>query len=125
MKFRTFMIIYALVSTGFGLGFVFVPGLVLSIYGVEADLPFRYIGQLFGAALISLAVLAWSIRNASVSETRKASVFALLVGEAIGFIVALIGQLSGALNAFGWSVVAVYLLLGVGLAYYYMTKPVS
>ena len=119
------MTIYALVSILFGLGFVFVPGLVLSIYGVETDIAFRYIGQLFGAALISLAVLAWSFRNASLSEARKTGVLALLVGEVIGFIVALIGQISGALNAFGWSVVAVYLLLGGGLAYYYFAKPVS
>jgi len=124
MKFRTFMTLYALVSILFGLGFVFVPGLVLSIYGVETDLAFRYIGQLFGAALISLAVLAWLFRNASASEARKTGVPALLVGEAIGFVVALIGQLSGALNAFGWSVVVVYLFLGIGLAYYYFARPV-
>jgi hypothetical protein len=125
MKFRTFMGIYALVSAVFGLGFVLAPGLLLSIYGVETDLPFRYIGQLFGAALISLAVLAWSIRNIVQSEVRKAGVFALLVGEGIGFIVAIIRQLNGALNVLGWSVVAVYLLLAVGLAYFYFTEPAS
>ena len=123
MKFRTFMTIYAIVSVLFGLGFVFVPGLVLLIYGVKTDLAFRYIGQLFGAALISLAVLAWFSRNAVASEARKTSLPALLAGEVIGFTVALIGQLGGALNTFGWSVVAVYLFLGIGLAYYYFAKP--
>ena len=117
------MTIYAIVSVLFGLGFVFVPGLVLLINGVKTDLAFRYIGQLFGAALISLAVLAWFSRNAVASEARKTSLPALLSGEVIGFIVALIGQLGGALNAFGWSVVAVYLFLGIGLAYYYFAKP--
>jgi small-conductance mechanosensitive channel len=125
MKFRTFMTIYALVSILFGLGFVLVPGLVLSIYGVETDLAFRYIGQLFGAALISLAVLAWSSKDASVSEARKMSVLPLLVGEAIGFVLALIGQLNGALNVLGWSVVVVYLFLGIGLAYYYFARSAS
>ena len=125
MKFRTFMTVYALVSILFGLGFVFVPGLVLSIYGVETDIAFRYIGQLFGAALISLAVLGWSCRNAILSDVRKTILPALLVGEAIGFVVALIGQLNGVLNVFGWSVVVVYLLLGGGLAYYYFARPVS
>lgn len=125
MKFKTFMTIYALVSILFGLGFVFVPGLVLSIYGVETDIAFRYISQLFGAALVSLAALAWSFRNAGASEVRQTSVLPLLIGEVIGFVLALIGQLTGALNAFGWSVVAVYLLLSIGLAYYYFAKPVS
>jgi hypothetical protein len=123
MKFNTFMLIYAVVSLIFGLGFVLTPGLVLSIYGVEADLSFRYIGQLFGAALISLGVLAWSFRNAGDSESRKAVLASLLVGEVIGFVLAVIGQLNGALNVLGWSVVAVYLLLSVGLAYFRFASP--
>jgi hypothetical protein len=125
MKFKTFMGIYALVSALFGIGFVLAPGLVLSIYGVDPDLSFRYIGQLFGAALISLAVLAWLIRNTVQPEVRKASVTALLVGEGIGFIASIIGQLNGALNVLGWSVVAVYLLLSAGLAYFYFTEKAS
>jgi hypothetical protein len=125
MKLKTFMLIYALVSILFGLGFVFLPGLVLSIYGAEADLSFRYIGQLFGAALVSLAVLAWSLKDAGIAEARKGGVLALLVGEVIGLILAVIGQLNGALNILGWSVVAVYLLLSAGLAYFYFFKPAS
>ena len=124
MKFKTFMLIYALVSILFGLGFVFLPGLVLSIYGVEADLSFRYIGQLFGAALVSLAVLAWSLKEIG-PEARKGGVLALLVGEVLGLILAVIGQLNGALNVLGWSVVVVYLLLSAGLAYFYFFKPTA
>ena len=122
MNFRTFMTIYAVVSILFGLGFVLAPNVVLSIYGVETDLAFRYIGQLFGAALVTLAVLAWSFRTAGSSEVRKPVVVSLLAGEAIGFIVAFFRQLGGAMNMFGWSVVAVYLLLTVGLAYFYFSR---
>ncbi len=117
------MLIYAVVSMLFGIGFVLMPGLVLSVYGADADLSFRYIGQLFGAALISLGVLSWSIRNAADSEVRKAAVSSLLVGEVIGFVLALIGQLNGALNVLGWSVVFVYLLLSAGLAYFHFASP--
>ena len=118
MKFNTFMLIYAVVSLLFGIGFVLAPGLVLSAYGAEADLSFRYIGQLFGAALISLGMLSWFFRNAGDSDSRKAVLSSLLAGEVIGFVLAVIGQLNGALNVLGWSVVAVYLLLSVGLAYF-------
>jgi len=123
MKFKTFASSYALVSIVFGAGFLAAPGLLLSIYGVKTDLSFNYIGQLFGAALISLAALAWLGRNISEPQARNAIVLALLVGEAIGFVVALIGQFNGALNMLGWSVVAVYLLLAAGLAYFYFAKP--
>ena len=118
MKFNTFMLIYAVVSLLFGIGFVLAPGLVLSVYGADADLSFRYIGQLFGAALISLGVLSWSVRSAGDSDVRKAVLSSLLVGEVIGFVLAVIGQLTGALNVLGWSVVFVYLLLSAGLAYF-------
>ena len=125
MKFSTFMVIYALVSAVFGLGFVLMPGQLLPIYGVEPDAALRLIGQFFGAALLSLAILSWLVRNLSDSETRRAIILALFVGEALGFILALIGQLNGIFNVMGWSVVAVYLLFALGLAYFQFSKLAS
>ena len=125
MKFSTFMVIYALVSAVFGMGFVLMPGQLLPIYGVEPDAALRLIGQFFGAALLSLALLSWLARNLSDSESRRAIVLALLVGEAIGFIFALIGQFNGILNVLGWSVVIVYLIFTLGLAYFQFSKPAS
>ena len=119
------MVIYALVSAVFGLGFALMPGQLLPIYGVEPDAALRLIGQFFGAALLSLALLSWLARNLSDSESRRAIVLALLVGEAIGFIFALIGQFNGILNVLGWSVVVVYLIFTLGLAYFQFSKPAS
>jgi uncharacterized membrane protein len=125
MKFSTFMVIYAVVSAVFGLGFVLMPGQLLPIYGVEPDAALRLIGHFFGAALLSLAILSWLARNLSNSEARRAIVLALFVGETLGFIMALIGQLNGILNALGWSVVVVYLVFALGLAYFQFSKPAS
>ena len=125
MKFSTFMVIYAVVSVIFGLGFVLTPGQILPIYGVEPDAAMRLIGQFFGAVLISLALLSWLVRNLGVSETRRAIVLALLVGETMGFILALIGQLNGVFNVLGWSVVVVYLFFALGLAYFQFSKTAS
>ncbi len=125
MKFSTFMVIYAVVSAAFGLGFVLMPGQLLPIYGVEPDAALKLIGQFFGAALVSLALVTWLVRNLSDSEARRAIVLALLVGETLGFIFALIGQLNGIFNVMGWSVVAVYLLFTLGLAYFQFSKPAS
>ena len=125
MKFSTFMVIYAVISAAFGLGFVLMPGQILPIYGVEPDAALRLIGQFFGAVLISLALLTWLVRNLSDSDTRRAIVLALFVGETIGFILALLGQLKGVFNALGWSVVVVYLFFALGLAYFQFSKPTS
>jgi len=125
MKFSTFMLIYAVVSAVFGLGFVLMPGQLLPIYGVEPDAALRLIGQFFGAAILSLAILSWLARNLSDSEARRAIVLALLVGETLGFIMALIGQLNGILNVLGWSVVVVYLVFALELAYFQFSKSAS
>ena len=122
MKFSTFTVIYTVVSAVFGLGFVLMPGQLLLIYGVEPDAALRLIGQFFGAALLSLAILSWLVRNLSDSETRRAIILALFVGEALGFILALIGQLNGIFNVIGWSVVVVYLFFALGLAYFQFSK---
>jgi len=125
MKFSTFMVIYAVISAAFGLGFVLMPGQILPIYGVEPDTALRLIGQFFGAALISLAILSWLTRNLSDSEARRAIILALFVGETLGFIMALIGQLNGILNVLGWSVVVVYLVFALALAYFQFSKSAS
>lgn len=125
MKFSAFMVIYAVVSAAFGLGFVFMPGQILPIYGMEPNTALKLVGQFLGAALVSLALLTWLVRNLSASETRRAVVLALLVGETIGFFLALIGQINGIFNFLGWSVVAVYLLFTLGLAYFQFSKSAS
>jgi hypothetical protein len=118
MKLSAFLVINAIIAAVFGVTFVLVPGQVLSLYGIVGDAPLEYMGQLFGAALVSFAVLTWWVRNVPDSEARRAILLALLVGDAIGFVVALIAQLGGVVTALGWSTVAIYLLLAIGLAYF-------
>ncbi len=123
MKLSTLMRINAVVAAVFGIAFVLVPGQVLSLYGPDTTAALKYTGQLFGAALVSFAVLTWSARNAENSEARRAIVLALFVGDAVGFVLALIGQLGNVVNSLGWSTVAIYLLLAVGFGYFQFAKP--
>jgi len=85
--------------------------------------PLEYVAQLFGAALLAFAVLTWTARNAPDSDTRRAILLAMVVGDGIGFIVSLIGQLGGVMNALGWSTVVIYLLLAVGFGYFCFAQP--
>jgi hypothetical protein len=102
---------------------VLVPGPVLSLYGVEASATLKYAGQLLGAAYVGFAVLTWSARNANDSAARRAIILALFIGDAVGFVVALIGQLNNVVGALGWSTVAIYLLLALGFGYFQFAKP--
>jgi len=123
MKLSTMFIIYAVISAIFGLTFIFMPGTVLALYGITLSPGGILIARLFGAALLEFALLSWLVRNAGDSEARKAIILAVFVGEVVGFIVALVGQLSGEVNALGWSTVAIYLLLALGFGYFQFIKP--
>ena len=116
-------IIYAVISAIFGLTFVFMPETTLALYGIILSPGGVPIARLFGVALLEFALLAWLARNAGDSEARKAIILAVFVGEAVGFIVALLGQLSGVVNHLGWSTVAIYLLLALGFGYFQFIKP--
>ena len=122
MKLCTFMVITALVTLLFGLAFVFVAGPLLSLYGISPTPGGLIVARLFGASLIGFAVLTWYARNAEESEARRAIIFALFIGESIGFIVALISQLSGVVNALGWSTVIIYLFFALGFGYFQFAK---
>ena len=125
MKLKTLMTINAIVAIVFGVTFVIVPAQVYSLYDITPDAQLKYVGQLFGAALIGFALLTWMARNATDSDARRAIVLALFIADGIGFVVALIGQLSNVVNALGWSTVAIYLLLALGFGYFQFFKPAS
>ena len=123
MKLSTMFVIYAFISALFGFAFIFVPDRSLALYGITLSPGGIPIARLFGVALLEFALLAWFARNAGDSEARKAIILAIFAGETIGFIVALLGQLSGVVNALGWTTVAVYLLLALGFGYFQFIKP--
>jgi hypothetical protein len=116
------LVINAFICIIFGVTFVIIPWQVIALYGIEPNPALNYVGQLFGAALITFAILSWAARNAAESEARSAIVRAFFIGDGIGFIVSLIAQLSGVVNALGWSTVAIYLLLTLGFGYFRFAK---
>lgn len=113
MKFNTLMVLNTIVAGVFGLVFVLVPAPFLSLYGVAAGAQLAYVAQLFGAALLALAIVTWLARNTADTGARRAIVVALAVGDCVGFVIALIRQLGGVVNGLGWATVVIYFLLMV------------
>ena len=123
MRLSSLLVIAAVIGAVFGIGFVVASGPLLSIYGITLDKAGTLVAQLFGGALISLAVINWFARNVTDPEARQAVVFGNLAGDIVGFVVILLGQLAGIANAIGWSSVAIYLLLALGFAYVQFMQP--
>ena len=123
MKLKTLFIINAVVCLVFGLSFVLMPVQTLSLYGNDAvGGQFKYVGQLFGSALLAFCFMSWLARNAAESNARSAIILSFFIGDLIGFVIALINQIGGVVNALNWSTVAIYLLLALGFGYFQFIK---
>jgi hypothetical protein len=125
MKLKTWLLANTVVSAVFGLALVLVPGTFIATYGVTADAGIRYVGQELGACFLGIAVLCWFAKDAPVSGALTAIFRGLFVLNGVAFAVSLMAQLKGVMNAAGWSAVAIYLLLGLGWAYFLRAKPAA
>lgn len=122
MKLSTLMVIKAIIVIIFGIGFVVIPAPILSLYGASLDPVGILMTRLFGAAFILLAVMLWQAKSDPGSPALKAIVLGVFSGDTIGFVVALLGQLSGLFNALGWLNVVLYFLLALGFGYFSFKK---
>ncbi len=125
MKFKHLFIVHSVVALFHGGGFVLAPKPFMSLYGISlADSEATFVARLFGAALLIYCFVAWFARDAEDSAARRAIVLGFFLTGIVGFIVSLQGQLSGVMNALGWLVVGLYLVIaGVGYGYFYFIKP--
>jgi hypothetical protein len=123
MKFKTLMVIKAVVCLVFGIALVFFPGALLSLFGVMLGPGGIFTAREYGAALFGNLVLTWYARNAGESDARLAIIRALFVYDAIGFIVTLITRISGVLNMLGWLIAVIYLFFTLGFGYFLIVKP--
>ncbi len=53
------------VTAFFGVGFVFIPGPLLGIFGVSLDAIGVTLARMFGTALLAFPVLTWSARRSA------------------------------------------------------------
>jgi len=122
MKLSNFLVVKAVISLAFGIAFALVPAAMMSLYGVTLDLGGAFMARFLGACLIGIGLICWLDRNAD-PQVLQGITLALCIGDTVGFIVALLGQLSGLTNALGWVNVVIWLLLALGLGYFRFLKP--
>lgn len=125
MSLKTLFVITSIIALIFGILFVLIPWQVYSFYGIEANAPLNYMGGLFGAALIAVGLISYGGRNITEPDALKVITLSFFIGDGIGFIIALIGQLNGVVNALGWLTVVIYLLLSLGFGYFRFSKKMT
>jgi hypothetical protein len=108
MRLNTLLLVGGILALVFGLGFLIAPGALLPLYGIPAAPPTGLMARFFGAALVQLGAALYLVRQVEEPGTRRGLVVAGVVGSLAGLAVAVLGQLSGVVNAIGWSTVVIY-----------------
>ena len=122
MKFKTLMVIKAVVCLGFGPLLLFFPGPLLTLLGSSFGPGAAITAREYGAALLGNFMLTWFARNAQESVARRAIVLNLFVYDAIAFVAMLLIQLSGGMNLLGWGIIAIYLFFAIGFGYFLLPQ---
>jgi hypothetical protein len=123
MRLGTLLRLAGILALAFGIGFLFAPARVLSMYGVAAEPTVVLLARFFGSALVQLGLVFYLIRDVSDPTTRRGVVIGSFLGSLAGFVVSLTAQFWGLMNSFGWSTVAIYGLLLLGYGSFVFGRP--
>jgi hypothetical protein len=123
MKLSTFLGIKAVLCFVFGIPTLLAPAAAMSLYGITLDPAGAFMARYFGLALVGFGLACWFLRSAADSQTRRDILLALFITDTVGFVVAAAGQLAGLMNPLGWTSVAIWFLLAVGLGYFRFMQP--
>lgn len=123
MKFKTLMIIKAIVSLVLGLPILFVTKYFYGLFGVTLDAAGIFPAQQYGASLIGNFLLTWFAQYAKETNARCSIIRGMTVYNAIGFIITLMAVLNGTLNTLGWGPVVIYLFFALGFGYFWLKPP--
>lgn len=123
MKLHHLFTINLFIAIFFGLSCSIFAGWVLQLYDLMPNDAAIWTTRLVGGSILGFASLMWFGRRSASADTRRAIALALLIQDTIGFIASLEIQLSGSMNALGWSNPILYGLLGLGYAYFLFIQP--
>jgi hypothetical protein len=111
VRSNTVFLLAAVLALAFGIGFLLMPDLVLSVYALSSDAPSVLMARFFGVALLQVGVTLWLLKETRDGATQRGLAVGGAFGAVAGIVVSLMGTLAGTVNAMGWSVVAIYALL--------------
>jgi hypothetical protein len=122
MKFKTIMIIKAIVCLVFFPIMLFIPEQFFTLMGCPFGIGAALLARLYGATLVGNMLLCWFGRNAEKGPVRQAIVLDAFFYDLIGFIAVLIFYLNGTLNSLSFGAMFIYLFLTIGFGLFLFPK---
>jgi hypothetical protein len=123
---RLVFVVDAFIAAIFGIALLAAPALLVGLYGIVLDTSATVaLARLFGAFVLGQAVMLWAARD----QTQSAAGLAITRGHAVVDVTAVIvlteATASHALNPMGWSMVALFVVLGAVRVYYSFSRPTA
>lgn len=123
MNVRNLYIASGIITLVFALGLLLVTTTMLAMFGLDNTADARMLSQFIGVELVASGLSTLLLRDAMDSNVINAVNYAHIAGNALGFIIALNGTLTGVLNSTGYLIVLIYGLLGAGFVYFQFFAP--
>jgi len=123
MKLHHLFTINLFIAIFFGTTCAFFPTWVAQLYGLVPDDASIWTTRLVGGSILGFASLMWYGRKTASIDARRAIALALLIQDLVGFAASLEIQLSGSVNAFGWSSPILYGALALSYLYFLVIRP--
>ena len=121
----TVFLVAMIIEAIFGIGFILAPGALLGPMGVTLNEAATTFARLFGSAILSFPVLLWFVRKSDKVEFKLGVVYTMFIYYIVSTILLLMTELSGQMNAMGWSVVILHGVLTIWFGYYLVKKTTS
>lgn len=114
--------VYLIVEAIFGIGFLFVPGIMMGPMGVTLDVTSTTFARLLGTLIISIPVLLFFVRKSASTEFRRGVVYCIFTYLLLSTILLLITQLKGLMNTMGWGIVILHFVFMLWFGYYLINQ---
>src|SRR5262249_42274411 len=117
MRFSTIATIAIYVTVIFGVAFLFLPEQTSLFYGLSGwNTGTIFIARLFGVSLLFLAAIAAAVRHITDIELQRRLSKYLALAHLLGVVVSAHAVLTGAGNAWLWTIVVIYLFFTLAWA---------
>ena len=113
-----FLKIKGIICLVFALATLIIPTTLAPLYGLGIDFTGLYFTNLFGACFLGIGLICWFASGSASSELKQSVLLSLAIADTVGFGFSLYHQLTGPINALGWSTVALWLIFAAGCWFY-------
>jgi hypothetical protein len=119
---NTLFLVTLIIELIFAAGFIAAPGAMMGQFGVTLNETATVFARLFGSALLAFPVLLWFARRSEKMEFKKGAVHSMFAYYLVSTPILTLTRTSNMMNARGWSVIGLHLVLLVWFGVFLFRK---